>query len=74
MSAGDPTRLPGPPFSHRLPPHARPNAITLRREALAAAGTPVVDLTESNPTAVGLSYPEALLAPLSSPAAGTYAP
>ena len=64
----------GSHFSRRLPPHAQPNAITLRLDALRAAGTPIVDLTESNPTQMGLRYPERLLAPLSVTAAETYAP
>ena len=61
-------------LSRRLPPHAQPNAITLRMDALRAAGTPIVDLTESNPTQVGLHYPEGFLAPLSAAGAETYAP
>lgn len=61
-------------LSRRLPPHAQPNAITLRLEAMRVAGTAIIDLTESNPTQVGLHYPEGLLAPLSVAAAGTYAP
>src|SRR5690606_34586966 len=38
------------------------------------AGTPVIDLTESNPTRVGLPYPADLLAPLASPGALAYDP
>ena len=64
----------GSHLSRRLPLHARPNAITLRLEALRATGTPVIDLTESNPTQVDLHYPEGLLAPLAATAAETYSP
>ena len=64
----------GPHLSRRLPPHAQPNAITLRLEAIRAAGATIIDLTESNPTQVGLHYPEGLLAPLSAAGAETYAP
>ncbi len=40
-----------------------------------AAGKPVLDLTESNPTAVGLGFPEKeLLAALAQPGAGRYQP
>ncbi len=63
-----------PHLSRRLPPHAQPNAITLRLEAIRAAGATIIDLTESNPTLAGLRYPDDLLAPLSSPSALTYAP
>lgn len=51
-----------------------PNRLTevLRRRR--AAGEPVVDLTETNPTRVGLEYPKDLLAPLSDCRGLTYAP
>ena len=51
-----------------------PNRLTevLRRRR--AAGEPVIDLTETNPTRVGLEYPEDLLAPLSDCRGLTYAP
>jgi len=39
-----------------------------------AAGQPVIDLTESNPTRVGLDYPKDLLAPLADCRGLTYAP
>jgi aspartate/methionine/tyrosine aminotransferase len=61
-------------FSQRLPPDAERNAISREFDRLAAAGTPIVDLTESNPTRVGLDYPADLLAGLSAPAALAYAP
>src|SRR5262245_48009830 len=44
--------------SHRLPwEHAR-NRLTLAIEARRARGLPTIDLTETNPTRVGLPYPE----------------
>jgi len=61
-------------ISRRLPFHAEPNAISGALAALRAAGTPFVDLTESNPTRCGFAYPADLLAGLSSPAALAYEP
>jgi len=61
-------------LSDRLPPHGQTNAITQAHDALVAAGVPVTDLTESNPTRVGLTYPPTLLEPLASSAGTTYAP
>lgn len=51
-----------------------PNRISLAVEAARARG-PVLDLTESNPTVVGLPYPEAeILAALADPRALVYEP
>jgi alanine-synthesizing transaminase len=51
-------------FSRRLPwEHAR-NRLTLAVEERAARSLPVIDLTETNPTRVGLAYPEEELAEL----------
>jgi aspartate/methionine/tyrosine aminotransferase len=61
-------------FSSRLPFHESVNALTHLVRRLAASGAPIVDLTESNPTRVGLDYPATLLEPLSRPAALTYQP
>jgi alanine-synthesizing transaminase len=61
-------------FSNRLPEHAETNAISQVVAAMKAAGTPVIDLTESNPTRVGLPYPPDLLATLSNPRALCYEP
>src|SRR5690349_1138400 len=61
-------------FSSRLPPHGDVNAITRAVQRLRAAGTSIVDLTESNPTAVGLSYSPELLKSLSDAEALTYQP
>ncbi len=61
-------------LSSRLPPSLHTNALTLALEAKRRRGAPVVDLTESNPTHVGLSYPADLLAPLADPAGLQYDP
>jgi len=61
-------------FSARLPDRLQPNAVSVAVETLRAAGTPLVDLTESNPTRVGLPYPAGLLASLSGPRAMLYEP
>ena len=62
------------PSSSRLPSNLAINATTRALEGLKARGIAVLDLTESNPTRVGLDYPADLLAPLSSSAALTYDP
>jgi hypothetical protein len=61
-------------ISSRLPAGIAPNAITRRLAELAAAGVAVVDLTESNPTCVGLPYPDDLLIPLAASGGLRYAP
>ena len=60
--------------SSRLPRESAPNALSLRLAALRRTGTPYVDLTESNPTRVGIAYPEGLLLPLGGAAAIVYEP
>jgi alanine-synthesizing transaminase len=64
----------GPMFSQRLPAHAEPNPLTRALGRLRASGAAVVDLTESNPTRVDLSYPPDLLNGLSAPGALRYDP
>jgi len=61
-------------FSSRLPGVLEENAVTRARVRLRTAGTPVIDLTETNPTEVGLPYPADLHAMLASSAALTYSP
>ena len=61
-------------LSRRLPPHADLNALTRALAARRTAGRPVVDLTESNPTRAGFSYPPDLLTELASAAALRYEP
>jgi len=61
-------------ISRRVPPHAEANAVTRVLGELRAAGAPIVDLTESNPTRCGIAYPPALLDPLANPEALHYDP
>jgi aspartate/methionine/tyrosine aminotransferase len=61
-------------LSHRLPYAAERNRLTERLDALRAAGERVIDLTETNPTRVGLPYPGDLLTGLASSSALHYAP
>jgi hypothetical protein len=61
-------------FSSRLPAVLAPNAVSRAVAALRASGTPFFDLTETNPTAVGLNYPADILAPLADPTGLRYAP
>ena len=48
-------------LSNRLPGHAEINALSRAVDAARAAGATLADLTESNPTRVGLPYPADLL-------------
>lgn len=57
-------------FSLRTPADLRPNRIAVAR----AGGSPVLDLTVSNPTRCGFPYPSDLLAPLADPAGLVYCP
>ena len=61
-------------FSSRLPAALAPNTIARAVEAARTRGARLLDLTESNPTRVGLAYPEDLLRPLADPAGLRYAP
>jgi aspartate/methionine/tyrosine aminotransferase len=62
-------------FSARTAWELGENALSASANALRSGGGELLDLTLSNPTACGLSYPDAaLLAPLSAPAALTYDP
>jgi hypothetical protein len=61
-------------FSSRLTFDAPPNRLSAALDAMRAAGTPFDDLTESNPTRVGIAYPPRLLDALSSPAGLRYDP
>jgi alanine-synthesizing transaminase len=58
-------------FSTRVPDDRRANNLA---RALARVRGPVIDLTVSNPTRVGIRYPPDLLAGLSDPAALIYRP
>src|SRR5689334_17674885 len=61
-------------FSARIPPQRQPNPLSVAIARMRAAGAPLVDLTESNPTRVGLPYPEDLLHALAQPRALQYEP
>src|SRR3954451_7597754 len=56
--------MPRPPLSHRLPWEHPKNRLTLAVEERAARGLATIDLTETNPTRVGLAYPAEELAEL----------
>lgn len=61
-------------FSSRLPRRLAPNAFSATVAALRARGVPLVDLTVTNPTTVGLLYPQDLLRELADPAGLIYEP
>jgi alanine-synthesizing transaminase len=61
-------------ISSRLPENLEPNALARLVQARRRAGAAIVDLTESNPTRAGLSYPDDLLAPLADARALDYDP
>src|SRR3954453_15829820 len=70
------TKLPntlGAMFSTRVPRDRQPNALSRALVRRRARG-PVLDLTVSNPTRVGIPYPADLLSALAEPAALTYEP
>lgn len=60
--------------SSRLPEQLAPSAIARAVAARRAAGVPLLDLTESNPTRAGFTYPADLLAPLADPRGLVYDP
>lgn len=61
-------------FSSRLPSSLAPNALTTALLNVRAAGRPLIDLTETNPTAVGLEYPADILASLADARGRSYEP
>ena len=60
--------------SDRLPSRTDVNALSHALAALRARGVGLLDLTESNPTTVGVEYPPDLLCALADPRALVYAP
>jgi aspartate/methionine/tyrosine aminotransferase len=61
-------------FSSRLPPELAPNALSRAVERARRSGTAILNLTETNPTAVGLPYPDDLLQSLADPRSRIYRP
>ncbi len=61
-------------FSSRLPAALEPNRISREIAARRQRGEALLDLTISNPTRIGLSYPRDLLAPLADPCGLQYRP
>ncbi len=61
-------------FSNRVPSDLGPNRFAVSLSRARRAGRDLIDLTASNPTDVGLHYPDDLLAPLSGPASLVYEP
>ena len=61
-------------FSSRVPRHLQPNAFSTSLEQARSAGRDLIDLTVSNPTRTGITYPEGLFAALSSPEVASYRP
>jgi aspartate/methionine/tyrosine aminotransferase len=61
-------------ISSRLPGSLEPNAVARAIAGKRRAGVPILDLTESNPTRAGVTYPADLLAPLGHPRALDYDP
>lgn len=64
----------GMTFSRRSTFEERPNRLTALLQAKRAAEAPILDLTESNPTRVGLRYPGHLWAQLADSSAASYQP
>jgi aspartate/methionine/tyrosine aminotransferase len=61
-------------FSSRVPAALTPNRLSQAVAGLRGRGEAILDLTETNPTRVGLPYPSGLLDCLSEPAALAYEP
>ncbi len=61
-------------FSSRLPATLAQNPVSRAVDARRRSGARILDLTETNPTIVGLQYPLDVLAPLADPAGRIYSP
>jgi aspartate/methionine/tyrosine aminotransferase len=61
-------------FSSRVPGELALNRLSAVVARHRASGRPLLDLTTTNPTTVGITYPDDLLAPLADPAGGRYRP
>ncbi|HLK50325.1 MAG TPA: pyridoxal phosphate-dependent aminotransferase [Bryobacteraceae bacterium] len=61
-------------FSSRFPPDFQPNRLTRAVEAARRAGTPILDLTVSNPTDAGFRYPPEIVSAFEDPRMLRYEP
>jgi alanine-synthesizing transaminase len=61
-------------FSARVQADLAPNRLARAVERVCAAGRPIIDLTESNPTRAGFDYPADLLGPLGDRRGLVYSP
>ena len=61
-------------ISSRLPKNLEPNAVARAIEAKRRSGAAILDLTQTNPTAAGFTYPKELLEPLADPRGLDYDP
>ena len=61
-------------FSSRLPARLEANAVSRAIDRRRASGATLLDLTQTNPTGVGISYPADVLSSLSDEEARAYAP
>jgi aspartate/methionine/tyrosine aminotransferase len=61
-------------FSSRVPSELRQNRLAAALADRKRDGRPIIDLTASNPTRAGFSYPRELLSPLADPRGLIYAP
>lgn len=61
-------------FSSRLPARLSPNVVSRQLAEVRASGAALLDLTTTNPTTVGLSYPAEALSALASAGGLTYRP
>ncbi len=66
--------MPPVTFSRRVPEDLAPNRLARALAAHRAAGWPLIDLTETNPTRVGLAHAAEVLAALAAPDAVRYEP
>jgi alanine-synthesizing transaminase len=61
-------------ISSRLPKSLAPNAVARAIDAKRRRGAAIIDLTATNPTSAGFTYPNELLQPLADPRALEYEP
>src|SRR5262249_51650478 len=62
------------PLSRRLDWTTAPNRLAIREAQRRASGAPLIDLTVTNPTQVGLAYPDAAIAEALAAGLGAYQP